>query len=369
MKISMKISGIVYRRSLFPLSGFIFILLFLLPVPVFAQGPVDLTFEETGVFPWSIAGILPGDHGSTFIDLHNNGTESGIVYIWVDNISTTDKYGNPGGGIINYMNFNVSHYNLISTVILPARINSFPSAPLMQDQYIIIDSFKAGDTIRLNWTWEFEETGQPQNDAQNNTLHFTISYTLVNLTIPITPTPVPTALPGRRGGPALMPQGPSLFEAGSIPGLNPAQRPELRAPEYEPPEMDIQPPEIPDHRNIMIIALILLATALLAYSQRKRLPGLGRPADILLGVGIVVTIIGIFYQSYLISTRDGQHLSGTHAVTGLIATILMFPALILWARQNNQKESADKKIVWLFVLWIVTITVCLVFGLRSVGII
>ena len=42
---------------------------------------------------------------STFIDLHNNGTESGIVYIWIDNISTTDRYGNPGGGLANYMIF------------------------------------------------------------------------------------------------------------------------------------------------------------------------------------------------------------------------------------------------------------------------
>jgi len=63
-----RISGIAYRLSMFPLAGSLFILLFLLPVPVFAQGPVDLTFEETGVFPLSITGILPGDHGSTFVD-------------------------------------------------------------------------------------------------------------------------------------------------------------------------------------------------------------------------------------------------------------------------------------------------------------
>ena len=91
------------------------------PLPVFAQGPVDLTFGETGVFPWSVTGILPGDHGSTFIDLHNNGTENGIVYIWVDNISTSDRHGNPGGGLANYMYFNVSHPHLNSTVILPAQ--------------------------------------------------------------------------------------------------------------------------------------------------------------------------------------------------------------------------------------------------------
>jgi len=91
------ISGIGYRRSFFLVAGFIFILLIFLPVPVFAQGPVDLTFGETGRFPWSVSGIIPGDHGSTFIDLHNNGTENGIVYIWVDNISMSDMHGNPVG--------------------------------------------------------------------------------------------------------------------------------------------------------------------------------------------------------------------------------------------------------------------------------
>jgi hypothetical protein len=332
-------SGIAYRRSWFPLAGFIFIFLLLLPLPVFALGPVDLTFGETGEFPLSITGILPGDQGSSFIDLHNNGTENGIVYIWVDNISNSDRYGNPGGGLANYMYFNVSHRNLNSTIILPARINSFPKAPLLPDDFIIIESFNAGDTIRLNWTWEFEETGQPQNDAQNNTLRFTHSYTLVNLTAPLIPTPVPTVIPpGTSTGQNVMPQGPSLFDAGGIPGLNPAQRPQLRAPTEEPPEMEPQQPELPDHGHIMILALIILAIAVTVNTQRKKHPEWKGPADVLLGVGIIVTIVGILYQSYLITIRDGPHLTGAHSVAGLIATILLIPALVLWNRRNNQKE-------------------------------
>ncbi len=57
----------------------------------------------------------------------------------------------------------------------------------MTDHFIIIDPLNAGDTARLNWTWEFKETGMPQNDAQNNTLRFNLSYTLVNLTAPVVP--------------------------------------------------------------------------------------------------------------------------------------------------------------------------------------
>jgi hypothetical protein len=334
-----RISEIAYRRSLFPLAGFIFILLIFLPVPVFAQGPVDLAFGKTGVFPWSITGVLPGDQGSSFIDLHNNGTENGIVYIWVDNISNSDRYGNSGGGLANYMYFNVSHRKLNSTIILPARINSFPKAPLLPDDFIIIESFNAGDTIRLNWTWEFEETGQPQNDAQNNTLRFTLSYTLVNLTAPLIPTPVPTVIPpGTSTGQNVMPQGPSLFDARGIPGLNPAQRPQLRAPSEEPPEMEPQQPALPDHGHIMILALIILAIAVSVNTQRKKHPEWKGPADVLLGVGIIVTIVGILYQSYLITIRDGPHLTGAHSVAGLIATILLIPALVLWNRRNNQKE-------------------------------
>ena len=79
------------RKSFHSLTGSLLILLLLLPVTVNAQDPVDLTFGETGAFPWTISGILPGDHGSDFVDLHNNGSESGVVYIWVDNISQFDK--------------------------------------------------------------------------------------------------------------------------------------------------------------------------------------------------------------------------------------------------------------------------------------
>jgi len=268
-----RISGIAYRLSMFPLAGSLFILLFLLPVPVFAQGPVDLTFEETGVFPLSITGILPGDHGSTFVDLHNNGTENGIVYIWVDNISMTDRYGNPGGGLANYLYFNVSHHDITSNVILPARITSFPKAPLQPDYFIIIDSFNAGETVRLNWTWEFEETGQPQNDAQNNTLHFNLSYTLVNLTAPAIPTPVPMGIqPGSQGGTGVRPQNPSLFEAGGIPGLNPAQRPQLRAPVEEPPEKETEQPDLPEYGHIMaigLIAIIFIIFVLVLWKRNK----------------------------------------------------------------------------------------------------
>jgi FtsH-binding integral membrane protein len=102
--------------------------------------------------------------------------------------------------------------------------------------------------------------------------------------------------------------------------------------------MEPQQPELPDHGHIMILALIILAIAVTVNTQRKKHPEWKGPADVLLGVGIIVTIVGILYQSYLITIRDGPHLTGAHSVAGLIATILLIPALVLWNRRNNQKE-------------------------------
>jgi hypothetical protein len=74
----------------------------------------------------------------------------------------------------------------------------------MSTDYIVISPFSAGETVKLNWTWEFKETGTPQNDAQNAVLRFNISYMLVVMPAPPTtaPTwsPVPTPTPPGGGG-------------------------------------------------------------------------------------------------------------------------------------------------------------------------
>jgi hypothetical protein len=359
-------TGIGLKRRLFNIAGYVVILL-LLPVPVFAQGAVELTFGETGMFPWKVTGIMPGDHGSTFIDLHNNGTEQGLVYLWVDNISSSDRNGYPGGGLPKYLYFDVSHSNLISTVILPAHIQSFPPAPLLPDHFIIINPLNAGDTARVNWTWEFKETGLPQNDAQNNTLRFNLSYTLVNLTAPVVPEPVPTAGPPMPEQRIAIPQGPSIFDAGSIAALNPFQRPQLRGPTEEPPETGDPQHDLPDHGLIMITAFLMVALAVLIHSQHKKHPAWKQPADILLVIGAVLTLAGTLYQSYLISTRNGQHLTGTHACLGLVALVLLSGILVLWNRNKDRNKNKEERNIWIVFLWAVTTIVCIVLGLRSVG--
>jgi hypothetical protein len=194
----MELSAMQTKRTGFLSKGakglLLVLMLITIPLQVSADGPVDLSLGMTGAFPWSVSGIVPGSSDSTFIELHNNGTVGGTLYIWLNNISETDPHGS-GNALGNYLYLNVSHPRLSSTVSLPARVYSFPTAPMRAD-YIVISPFSPGETIRLSWTWEFRETGAPQNDAQEASLRFNISYTLVGLPAPTTlPTTAPTPSP------------------------------------------------------------------------------------------------------------------------------------------------------------------------------
>ncbi len=139
----------------------------------------------------------------------------------------------------------------------------------------------------------------------------------------------------------------------------------LRGPAEQPSETTTWP-DLPDHHLIMIIAVVMIAAAVTIHSQQKKHPAWKRPADILFGVGIALTAVGILYQSYLISIRNGQHLNGIHTILGIIATILIIPVLIFWNRRNSGDD--DQKNVWIVFLWVVTTIVCLILGIRSVGI-
>jgi hypothetical protein len=69
-----------------------------------------------------------------------------------------------------------------------------------------------------------------------------------------------------------MPQNPSLFEARGVPGLNPPQRPQLRAPVEEPTEMEIEQPDLPGYRHIMaigLIAIIFIIFVLVLWKRKK----------------------------------------------------------------------------------------------------
>ena len=86
-------------------------------------------------------------------------------------------------------------------------------------------------------------------------------------------------------------------------------------------------------------------------------------------VGAVLTVAGTLYQSYLISIRNGQHLTGAHAILGLITIVLLTCILVVWSRNKNNIKNQEQKNIWIVFLWVVTTILCLVLGLRSVGIV
>jgi PKD repeat protein len=143
----------------------------LLVAPVSAQGEsVELVLGGDASIPFRIGDVKPGFHGDGYSDVTNNGTIDCALFIWADNITGSYDLG-------KYLYFNVSNPRLITNVNLPATIYNFPESP-DDTKFIVISPLKAGETVRLDWTWQFRETYTPQNEAQGKQFAFEILYTL-----------------------------------------------------------------------------------------------------------------------------------------------------------------------------------------------
>jgi hypothetical protein len=148
----------------------------LLPTPVQAQEPIDLVLGGEGAISWEIANIRPGDSGVKTVELHNNGSMKGSITIWISDITETD-HGGDSASLDNYLLFNLSCDRLSTNITLPATIYELPQDAADANS-IKVGSLYSGETITLDWQWEFTETGEPQNDAQGDSLSFTINYLL-----------------------------------------------------------------------------------------------------------------------------------------------------------------------------------------------
>jgi len=150
-----------------------------LSIPVQAQEPIDLVLGGEGATSWNIDKIKPGDSGTKTVELHNAGYRDGFVTIWISDIEQVD-HGGDGALLDDCLLFNLSHERLSTNIAFPATIHELPqSAP--DSNYIKINPLYAGETLTLVWEWEFPETGEPQNDAQGDSLSFTINYMLEEL--------------------------------------------------------------------------------------------------------------------------------------------------------------------------------------------
>jgi hypothetical protein len=147
-----------------------------IPGRVYGQAALELELGGSGSTPWSLGNIKPGDSGTETVELHNAGTESGDVIIWVDDILGSDP-GGDGVALDEYLLFDIYCARATANITFPARITDFPrSADDLR--YLSIDGLGAGETVTLVWGWVFQETGLPQNDAQGESLSFSINYLL-----------------------------------------------------------------------------------------------------------------------------------------------------------------------------------------------
>ena len=151
-----------------------------LPIPTQAdEPPVDLELGGEEAISWSIVNIKPGDSGTRAVELHNVGNKKGSVTIWISDIEEVD-YGGDGAALDDYLRFNLSCDRLRCNLDLPATIHELPQS-VSDSDYVRLTKLYADETLTLVWDWEFVDTGEPQNDAQGDSLSFTINYLLEEL--------------------------------------------------------------------------------------------------------------------------------------------------------------------------------------------
>ena len=170
-----------------------FSLMILLVLPIFfifmptqttvAAAPImNLVLGGDAAVPWNIESIKPGDSGSIAVELHNAGQKNGEVIIWISEIKEVD-IGGDGAHLDDYMMFEVRQEGLFTNVFMPANIRNLPNSPGDQ-RFIWLLNLNVGETLQVQWFWEFTETGMVQNDAQGDRLSFTINYMLADLPPP-----------------------------------------------------------------------------------------------------------------------------------------------------------------------------------------
>ncbi|MFC2036137.1 hypothetical protein ACFLUJ_08490, partial [Chloroflexota bacterium] len=150
--------------------------------------PVDLELGGEGAISWGIGDIRPGDNGTKLVELHNVGSRSGFVSIWVSDIISSEGV-NPesetgdvtgSGELDDQLLFGISGNRSSTALNLPATINELPQS-FSDPNSIEIVPLRVGDIIDLQWEWNLPI--QSNNDAQGDGISFTINYLLTEFEI------------------------------------------------------------------------------------------------------------------------------------------------------------------------------------------
>jgi hypothetical protein len=187
----------------------ILVVIFLGFMPVQVQSaplPVKVELDSSGLTPWNVNNIKPGDIGFKTITVQNSGSDAGTLSIWLSDIVNAHTAATMGTGVLgNNVILKITGAGLYSNFTMPAPLNNFPQSTT-DSKYIRIDNMAAGAAASLDLTWELPTAAG--NDVQGDNLSFSINYTLEQLPPPVisdgggvvqqptpTPQPIPTSVP------------------------------------------------------------------------------------------------------------------------------------------------------------------------------
>lgn len=186
-----------------------------------APTSLELQLDSESSTIWEINNIAPGESGNMTLSLHNGGTVTGFVTIWISDIidregenpeSETGDKSDPGE-LSQYLLFEVIAPRLSTKVEMPARLGIFPHA-LDDDSHITISQLAPENTIEVVWKWQLPSgTG---NVVQGDSVLFTVNYSLEEMPIVGGPSASVGAGGGGGGGSSPPTRTPVLFESTTV---------------------------------------------------------------------------------------------------------------------------------------------------------
>lgn len=150
-------------------------LLISLPTGHAVNDDVVLKLGDEGAISWRINNIKPGDSGIKTITIHNAGSRSGFVTIWVSELVAK-------GALCEHLLLGTSldsPSRLKTNLSLPATINGLPQDASRNSSYLVIDPLNAGEKVTLVWQWRLPfATG---NGVQGSSFSFALNFNLEQL--------------------------------------------------------------------------------------------------------------------------------------------------------------------------------------------
>jgi hypothetical protein len=312
--------------------------------------PLNLTLGGPGAVSWNELNLAPGDNGTSTVDLHNAGTIDGYVAIWVANITESD-YGGDGAALGTHIYFNPVNGRIGGNTPLPATIHQLPQDSFAPP-YLYLRPLHAGETVSLEWQWEFVDTGVPQNDAQGDSLSFDLYYMLTELPPPEieepteNPMPVPTRSESAGRHHTHTVTLPGGVEVASTPKVSPTSEginttsptPAPTSPQEIPLPADI----LPMPWLIALLGLLLLAFTLWRATVEEKMSGWLKATGI---AGVLLSMAGAILIPYCapLPACESLRIPCSSLSAAAMVFVVMIPLSGYTLRQGGAGPSPDQR--------------------------